>query len=243
MTLIFKGNWTWDEVTIREMVNEKNLPSEWNDFFYRKDIVDILYKISDKLEIESKTKTIYPSPNHIFKAFYTTPPHKIKAIIQAMDPYFNGAAEGICFSVQYGCAINPSLRNIYKELEVEGFSLKKDGDLSPWTRDVLMINTALTVEKGKAGSHLKLWNEFTLELIKWISCNVKDIVWIQFGAKARIFDKFLPSSHKKVTCSHPSPLSAYTSSESIPAFIGSGIFNQANNELKSMNKEIINWDL
>ena len=223
-------NYNWDKMTLIDFVNEGNIPSGWKDFFYMNEVQLELYSISNILYKLGKQKIIYPPINKIFRAFYDVPVNKIKAVIVGMDPYHNGSAVGLCFSVKKGNKINPSLRNIYKELVLEGYNVTKDGDLSHWAKQgVLMINMALTVEKSKPGSHSKIWNNFSQLLVKYLS--LKKIKWILLGKQAHKLSEQI--SHKNCYCtSHPSPFSAYRNCGLYPPFIGSKIFNKIQN---------INW--
>ena len=119
-----------------------------------------------------------------YKVFSKAAANNVKVVILGQDPYHNGSATGLCFDVKLGNALNPSLQNIYKELESEGFSPVKDGNLESWTRQgVLLLNTALTVREGEPESHLELWSDFSDKVIKKLS--EKDfVVWIILGKKA-----------------------------------------------------------
>lgn len=159
------------------------------------------------------------------------------------DPYFDGSANGLCFSNQGNkIKLSPSLQNIRKELASDGG--KKFLDVSPSfgshldylpQQGILMINTALTVEPGKAGSHAQLWEPFTNEIIS--SLNKKDnIVWILLGNYAKKYKELITNTtHKFVEAVHPSPLSAHR------GFFGSKIFSRTNQALKELGLEQIKW--
>ncbi|PZM83843.1 uracil-DNA glycosylase [Candidatus Gracilibacteria bacterium] len=203
---------------------------------YMKNIKSFLVK-----EIENG-KTIYPHPKNIFKAFDKTPFDKVKVVILGQDPYHGpNQAQGFCFSVEKGQKLPPSLKNIYKELEQSlGISPSKDGDLTAWTENgVLLLNAILTVEGGKPASHSQIgWENFTNEVIKIISEKKENIVFLLWGAFAQTKEQFIDTKkHFVLKTSHPSPFSANR------GFLGSNCFKQTNEILEKIGKEKINWDL
>lgn len=224
-------------MTLSQFIDEGNAPSgSWSDFFTSQEVQQELEKISSDIEEEKATSKsiIYPVINKIFRAFYLTPLTDIKIVILGMDPYHNGSTEfdgsaiGLCFSVREGNQINPSLKNIYKELIKSGNQVKnQDGNLLHWaSQGILLLNTSLTVNKGDAGSHLHIWNNFSEMVIKYIdSKRKKDVHWLLFGSDSHQLQQFIKYGvvHKTT---HPSPFSANKSSKTAPAFIGSGVFNQ-----------------
>lgn len=231
----------WKNLSLEQYLNEGNYPSNWSEFFERKDIQNILSDISKNM---NRTITIYPSPNMVFKAF-RLPLNKVKVLILGQDCYHNpGSATGLCFSIPPNSAINPSLRNIYQELENEGFKPVKNGDLTHWmNQGCLMLNTALTVEKGTPESHLHLWYDFSEKLLDYIGNNSKNIAWLLMGAKALQFKKFAnPNNGHICFCtSHTSPFSAHKGFKDIPAFLGSNVFKNINSFLEKNLKQKINW--
>jgi uracil-DNA glycosylase len=186
-------------------------------------------------------KTIFPPGPQIFAAFDYTAFNDVRVVIIGQDPYHGqGQAHGLCFSVNKGIAVPPSLQNMYKELktDIEGFEIPNHGDLSHWTKQgVLMLNATLTVEKDKAGSHQgKGWEEFTDAVIKAISTQKENVVFILWGkfaqSKARLIDD---SKHLILIAAHPSPFSAYN------GFFGCKHFSQTNDFLKQHQLPIVNW--
>jgi uracil-DNA glycosylase len=186
-------------------------------------------------------KTIFPPGPQIFAAFDYTAFNDVRVVIIGQDPYHGqGQAHGLCFSVNKGIAVPPSLQNMYKELktDIEGFEIPNHGDLSHWTKQgVLMLNATLTVEKDKAGSHQgKGWEEFTDAVIKAISTQKENVVFILWGkfaqSKARLIDD---SKHLILIAAHPSPFSAYN------GFFGCKHFSQTNDFLKQHQLAIVNW--
>ena len=195
------------------------------------------------LEEEKKNgKLIYPTENKIFEAFNLTPFEKVEVVILGQDPYHGpGQAHGLAFSVLPGVKIPPSLINIYKELESDlGIKTPKHGFLNEWAeRGVLLLNTVLTVEDGKAGSHHKRgWETFTDKVIEVLNTHKKNLVFILWGSpsqkKASMVDE---NKHFVIKSPHPSPLSSYR------GFFGSKPFSQTNTYLKSKGLKEINWEL
>jgi len=229
--------WNWNNITLWKYIEEGNLPNKWNEMFQREDIKEILKNISEYIN-ERKENIIYPPPNHVFRAF-NLELEKIKVVIIGQDPYHCGNAVGICFSIPSCSKINPSLLNIYNELERDGYFPKRSGNLFHWTKQgCIMLNIALTVEKGKPESHLKFWNPFSKKVLDYISENTKNVAWLLMGKHAASFkDCTNKNGHKAFITSHPSPLSAYRKYQTYPAFIGSGIFTQINNFLGSKKIE------
>lgn len=186
-------------------------------------------------------KTIFPPGPQIFAAFDYTAFNDVQVVIIGQDPYHGqGQAHGLCFSVNKGIAVPPSLQNIYKEIktDIEGFETPNHGDLSHWAKQgVLMLNATLTVEKDKAGSHQgKGWEAFTDAVIKVVSTQKENVVFILWGkfaqSKARLIDE---TKHLILMAAHPSPFSAYN------GFFGCKHFSKTNHYLKQHQSQIINW--
>lgn len=215
------------------------LCEKWTDFFYSNEVENILVPILDTLEEEKK---YYPEDQNIFRAFYITPFDNIKVVILGQDPYHNGSATGLCFEVKLGNQLNPSLQNIYKELESEGFYPVKDGNLESWAKQgVFLLNTALTVEESQPESHLDLWCDFSKKIINKLS-EKETIVWILLGKKASEWKPYITNkNHIILEATHPSPFSALKSSSSQQAFIGSNIFKNVNKELYKKGLDKIVW--
>lgn len=233
------------------LYKSNNVPSGWEEFFEKDIIENELWKISDYL-IKEKGKEIYPSIYRIFRIFYLIPLDQIKIICCAMDPFHTpDTATGIAFDVHVGRPINPSLRNIYKELKLEGFQPIEDGQLLRYVEQgVFLVNMSLTVRRGEADSHSHIWYKFSELLVQYIVSMQKNLIWLLLGKNAQEFSKFIPSNtHKCFFASHPSPLGAYRGffnfyggkKIEIPAFIGSGIFNKINDYLISINRNKIKW--
>ena len=168
MISILNSDYSWKNTNLAEYISEGNLPSQWLDFFYLEEVLKELNNISLILEKEAVNNIIYPPLKDVFKAFYKTPLSKLKCILIAQDPYHNGnteydgSANGLCFSIRSGNKINPSLRNIYKELKDEGIKMSENGDLTQWAENgVLMLNMSLTVLRGNPNCHSTIWKRFS----------------------------------------------------------------------------------
>lgn len=196
-------------------------------------------------------KQIFPPRPLIFQALAATPPDKVKVVIVGQDPYHGpGQANGLAFSVGPGIIPPPSLKNIFKELNADlGLPIPQSGDLSAWAKQgVLLLNTVLTVEQGKPNSHKDWgWQDFTLAIFQACAKLPQPIVFVLWGAQARAFVAGLQLSRLPnkacIWSSHPSPLGARKGNEAVPAFIGSRPFSSANELLRSMGAEEIDWRL
>lgn len=187
-------------------------------------------------------KVIYPHTSNYFTALNLTPFDEIKCVVVGQDPYHGpGQAHGLCFSVQKGVEFPPSLKNIFQELKSDlGIAPPEDGDLTKWAKSgVLLLNSVLTVEKGRAGSHAaRGWERFTDKVISVLNENRKGIVYILWGAYAQKKGAFIDRKNNLVIESpHPSPLSSYR------GFFGSKPFSKTNQYLKDQGEKPIDWSL
>ncbi|EJH2590783.1 uracil-DNA glycosylase [Vibrio parahaemolyticus] len=188
-------------------------------------------------------KAIYPPAKDVFNAFRFTEFNDVKVVILGQDPYHGpNQAHGLCFSVLPGIKTPPSLVNMYKELaqDIEGFQIPQHGFLQSWAEQgVLLLNTVLTVEQGKAHSHSKTgWETFTDRVIEAINQHQHGVVFLLWGSHAQKKGRFIDrSKHYVLAAPHPSPLSAHR------GFLGCKHFSQANQLLASQGKEPINWHL
>lgn len=199
-------------------------------------------RLEDVLDQEYSTKTIYPAKENIFAAFNLTPFEKVKVVIIGQDPYHGpNQAHGLCFSVQPGVKIPPSLANIYKEIESDlHIKMPSHGYLKAWAEQgVLLLNSILTVEAGKPMSHKNLgWEQFTDHVIDLINEKKENVVFMLWGAPAQAKAKNVdPQKHFILKSVHPSPLSSYR------GFFGCKHFSQCNEYLISKGIKPINWQL
>lgn len=211
---------------------------EWTDFFFSSYVESEIISVLEKLNNEEK---YYPDSENIFRCFYLTPFNKINIVVIGQDPYHNGSATGLCFDVKFGNKINPSLQNIYKELEEEGFYPTKDGNLEHWSKQgILLLNTSLTVLQGSPESHLELWSNFMKKVFEKLS-EKEFIIWVILGKKASEWKDFITNkNHIILETSHPSPFSTYSSNSQKP-FMGSNLFKNVNKELYKKGIDNISW--
>ena len=187
-----------------------------------------------------QTTQCFPPARQIFRAFDLCPFDKVRVVIIGQDPYHDvNQAHGLCFSVQDGVPVPPSLVNIYKELNRDlGKPIPTSGNLTHWAEQgVLLLNATLTVEAHKAGSHQgKGWEEVTDAAIQALNNQRSNIVFMLWGSYAQRKGQFIDRrKHLVLTAVHPSPLSAYR------GFIGCGHFSQANNYLLQHGQAPIAW--
>ena len=197
-------------------------------------------QLREFLKQEYLAKEIYPDMNNIFNAMKHASYSDIKAVILGQDPYHEpGQAHGLCFSVQKGCPIPPSLQNIYKELNADlGIPPAPHGELYKWADNgVLLLNTVLTVRRGQANSHKgKGWEIFTDDVIKKLNEREKPMVFLLWGANARSKKQFITNpNHLVLEAAHPSPLSAYN------GFFGCRHFSKCNAFLEAHGIEPVDW--
>lgn len=186
------------------------------------------------------TRQCFPPAKYIFRAFDVCPFDKVKVVILGQDPYHDaGQAHGLCFSVNDGVRIPPSLENIYKELQRDlGLPIPQSGNLMRWAEQgVLLLNATLTVEAHRPGSHQnKGWEELTDAAIMALNERREHIVYMLWGSYAQRKGQFINRRKNLVlTAPHPSPLSAYR------GFIGCGHFSEANKYLIAHQQTPIQW--
>ncbi|MDX2195513.1 MAG: uracil-DNA glycosylase [Cytophagales bacterium] len=188
---------------------------------------------------EYATHTVYPPGKHIFAAFDYTPFENVQVVILGQDPYHGaGQAHGLCFSVNDGIPLPPSLVNIYKEILSDiGTPIPKSGNLTRWAQQgVLLLNATLTVRANTPGSHQNQgWETFTDAVVQALNINKTNIVFILWGAYAQRKATFLDiGKHLILKAAHPSPFSA-------AKFLGCRHFSQANAYLAAQGKKPMIW--
>lgn len=195
-------------------------------------------RLEQFLDKEYATKTIYPKSENVFNAINYVPLDKVKVVIIGQDPYHEpNQAHGLSFSVEHS-DLPPSLKNIFKEIETETGIKNTNGNLTAWAKQgVLLLNTVLTVERGKANSHKgKGWENLTMEIVKKVNEINSPIVFLLWGAQAQSFSQVLTNpNHLVLKCAHPSPLSAFN------GFFGCGHFVKTNEFLVKHGLTTINW--
>lgn len=201
---------------------------------------DYFLKLTQYVHSEYEHHTVFPDGKLIFNAFDHCPFEKVRVVILGQDPYHEpGQAHGLCFSVQDGTALPPSLQNIYKEIRIdEGLEPLKSGNLERWAKQgVLLLNATLTVRAHMAGSHQKKgWETFTDAVIHTLAEKRTGLVFILWGAYAQKKCDFIDETkHLVLKSVHPSPLSAHR------GFFGNKHFSKANDYLLSQGLLPIDW--
>jgi uracil-DNA glycosylase len=225
------------------MITKDAITNEWSDILA--DQLSLPYAQALKAFYETETlagKTIFPHPKDIFSAFNWTEPKKVRVVIIGQDPYPTpGHAHGLAFSVNSGtCPLPKSLRNIHAELQSDLGVVNNSGYLTPWAQQgVLLLNSIMTVESGKPGSHANVgWEPLTDFIVEYLNLTNVQLVFILWGTyaqkKGRVINR---DKHLVIEAPHPSPLSAYR------GFFGSRPFSKVNNYLHSAGRQIIDWQL
>ena len=205
---------------------------------------DYFVKLAAFVKNAYRKGVVYPPGKYIFEAFNRTPFDKVKVVILGQDPYHNpNQAHGLCFSVQPGVDVPPSLVNIYRELEDEYPGqkfLNRNGDLSHWAdQGVLLLNATLTVSGGAdmAGSHQgRGWETFTDAVVRRLAERREHLVYLLWGSYAQRKAAFVdPTRNLVLKSAHPSPLSAYR------GFFKCGHFKQCNDYLRANGLAPVNW--
>ena len=223
-----------------DIFDKIKLPTDWknelNHYSNMASLIKPLRFIESEIE---KGKDISPSTQELFKAFEYCSFSSTKVVIFGQDPYFQkNVANGLAFSVRKNNSIPASLKNIFQEIKNDiGLLSNQNGCLKAWaTQGVLLLNSSLSVEVGKAGSHSKIgWDTFIKDVLKALNKKNK-IVYILWGNNAQNYAKFINNPNNLIlTSSHPSPLSVYK------GFDGCKHFSKCNNYLEQNNLNKINW--
>lgn len=214
--------------------------STWEELLEQEKQKDYYIQLDSFLEEEYRSNTIYPKREEIFTSLKWTPYEKVKVVILGQDPYHGpNQAHGLSFSVKPEVKVPPSLKNIYKELHHDlGCPIPNHGYLKSWAEQgVLMLNTVLTVQAGKANSHRGMgWETFTNEVINFLNQREEPIIFVLWGNPAQkklaLIDK---EKHGIILSTHPSPLSAHR------GFLSSRPFSTINRLLEDSRQSPINW--
>lgn len=212
----------------------------WSEIIDNEKQKSYYMSLKQAIDIKYQTTIVYPPKNKIFHAFSLCKYQNLKVVILGQDPYHQpNQAQGLAFSTPKSIKNPPSMVNILKEIHMDvGSSMCNDGDLTPWAKQgVLLINTILTVEDSKAKSHHNLgWEIFSDNIIKHISDNFENIIFLLWGSPAIAKTKLINrDKHHILSAPHPSPLSAYR------GFFGCKHFSKTNNILKKMGEKEIVW--
>ena len=217
-----------------------HIGNDWDSLLSDEFKKDYYLSLREFLKTEYFTRKIYPPMNDIFNALKYTSYDNARVVILGQDPdHGEGQAHGLCFSVKAGVPHPPSLKNIFKELNDSlGITPPASGELVGWARQgVLLLNTTLTVREATPQSHKgKGWEILTDKIIELMNAKERPVVFILWGGNARAKKALVTNKrHLVLECAHPSPLSAYA------GFFGSNHFAKANEYLKSVGEEPIDW--
>ena len=218
------------------------MPPDWNAVLKNELDAPYFSALCSEIKKSYGTETVFPPAHQVFRAFQLCPFSNLKVVIIGQDPYHAaGQADGLCFSVNEGVRLPPSLRNIFKELEsdVPGFVMPAAGDLRAWARQgVLLLNAVLTVKEASAGSHRALgWEKFTDAVINIISERKQAVVFLLWGNYAMAKRPLINADkHFVLTAAHPSPLAR-------GAFAGCRHFSKTNAWLRAKGLSPIVWPL
>lgn len=222
-----------------EVALEPSWKSRVGDYLQREDMQALASFLRQR---KAGGARIYPPGPQIFAALDATPFDAVKVVVLGQDPYHGaGQAHGLCFSVQPGVPVPPSLQNVYKELQRDlGIAPPGHGCLLSWAQQgVLLLNAVLTVEDGSAGAHAgKGWEGFTDHVVETLGREREHLVFLLWGSyaqkKGAVID---PRRHRVLKAPHPSPLSAHR------GFLGCGHFSAANEYLVRHGQAPVDWRL
>jgi len=236
--------------------SKDDIPKDWQEllgnYFDSSDWINLASNLEAALDVDPKL--IRPEPSQLFSALKLTPVDSVKVVILGQDPYHSpDLAQGLAFSIPANIPTNSrafpsSLRNISKALALEGFGHLPNGDLHVWAEQgVLLLNTALSVRLGEAGSHSNLgWRSLIDQLISGLALHKPHLVWMLWGGHAQSKLALIESGIDQLILqsSHPSGLGVYKTDK---PFLGPGAkaccghFTKANEWLKQLGKEEVIW--
>ena len=221
------------------MLSIDQLPSPWRSLLTTHFSQDSFLSILNGVNVAYQQTTVFPPSEQVFATFAALMPYDVRVVILGQDPYHGQSqAHGFSFSVPNGMALPPWLRNIFKEIAMEYNTLpNQETDLSRWVdQGVFLLNSYLTVEEGKAGSHRNLgWQQFTDAVIRYLSEVNENLVFLLWGKPAAEKKSLITGEHLILEAPHPSPLSAHR------GFFGCDHFIKANEYLEAHGKSPIVW--
>lgn len=229
-----------EKITIN--IEDIKINDDWKEFLKEEFNKNYFLEIKKRyIQALNNNAIIYPPANLTFNAFNLTPLDGLKIVLLGQDPYHQpNQAMGLSFSVPYGVKIPPSLLNIYKELKTDlDIEPSKSGDLSSWAKQgILLLNSILSVEAGKPASHSSWgWKEFSDAVISKLSLEKSGLIFMLWGNYAKSKKALIDTSkHFILEAAHPSPLAR-------TGFLGCKHFSKANEILRNLGKNPINWQL
>ncbi|CDG56709.1 Uracil-DNA glycosylase, family 1 [Campylobacter coli 76339] len=229
-----------EKITIN--IEDIKINDDWKEFLKEEFNKNYFLEIKKRyIQALNNNAIIYPPANLTFNAFNLTPLDELKIVLLGQDPYHQpNQAMGLSFSVPYGVKIPPSLLNIYKELKTDlDIEPSKSGDLSSWAKQgILLLNSILSVEAGKPASHSSWgWQEFSDAVISKLSLEKSGLIFMLWGNYAKSKKALIDTNkHFILEAAHPSPLAR-------TGFLGCKHFSKANEILRNLGKNPINWQL
>ncbi|EDO6740590.1 uracil-DNA glycosylase [Campylobacter coli] len=229
-----------EKITIN--IEDIKINDDWKEFLKEEFNKNYFLEIKKRyIQALNNNAIIYPPANLTFNAFNLTPLDRLKIVLLGQDPYHQpNQAMGLSFSVPYGVKIPPSLLNIYKELKADlSIEPSKSGDLSSWAKQgILLLNSILSVEAGKPASHSSWgWQEFSDAVISKLSLEKSGLIFMLWGNYAKSKKALIDTNkHFILEAAHPSPLAR-------TGFLGCKHFSKANEILRNLGKNPINWQL
>ncbi len=229
-----------EKITIN--IEDIKINDDWKEFLKEEFNKNYFLEIKKRyIQALNNNAIIYPPANLTFNAFNLTPLDRLKIVLLGQDPYHQpNQAMGLSFSVPYGVKIPPSLLNIYKELKTDlSIEPSKSGDLSSWAKQgILLLNSILSVEAGKPASHSSWgWQEFSDAVISKLSLEKSGLIFMLWGNYAKSKKALIDTNkHFILEAAHPSPLAR-------TGFLGCKHFSKANEILRNLGKNPINWKL
>lgn len=229
-----------EKITIN--IEDIKINDDWKEFLKEEFSKNYFLEIKKRyIQALNNNAIIYPPANLTFNAFNLTPLDGLKIVLLGQDPYHQpNQAMGLSFSVPYGVKIPPSLLNIYKELKTDlNLEPSKSGDLSSWAKQgILLLNSILSVEAGKPASHSSWgWQEFSDAVISKLSLEKSGLIFMLWGNYAKSKKALIDTNkHFILEAAHPSPLAR-------TGFLGCKHFSKANEILRNLGKNPIDWQL
>jgi len=227
---------------IKQKMFDKLEPTGWGrifkSFIFSSEFDDILTKL---YTLSQEDKRFTPPLKQVFRAFEECPYDKLQVIIIGQDPYPTlGVADGISFSCSNTNKLQPSLKFILQEVDrtvYNGHLVSDELDLARWSNQgILMLNTALTVEVGKIGSHYDIWKPFTAYLLDWLNNYNPGLIYVYMGKKAEDWSDLTTNTQYKFFVKHPAS-AAYNGSK----WDSDDIFNKISSIVTNTTGNIITW--
>lgn len=241
---------------MKALFSKDDIPIDWRELLgdYLESPDWQLLQKNLQAVLNQEIDIIRPEPQNFFKALKLTPVHSVKVVILGQDPYHSpGLAQGLAFSIPANVAVNSrefpsSLRNISKALALEGFGNLPNGDLHIWAdQGVLLLNTALSVKLGEAGSHTNLgWKSLIDHLISALAKHRPHLVWMLWGGHAQSKLPLIEEGRDQLILqsSHPSGLGVYKTDRPFlepGAQASCGHFTKTNEWLIQHSLQPIEW--